>query len=231
MKTRILITVGIAIIIASCGTQKQVVKEKVVIPPPTGVVVMDTTTKVFSSIKLPKNDNWVIKNEDATFRHDEFLVKKMDDWKQISIIRTLSYGTFSADLNDAKAVTKSIDNYAAGVIIQYNDFHFKKDGNGDKIEDPIHTTKLDTLKNGYVVVIVEAEVKITNKEYKTFGNSYYALNYYFLAKKDEKNCIPIISSSTLLKPENYETDKKKFIELVDYVVNTAVVNPEYKFKK
>ena len=232
MKTRLLSIITIVIIITSCGTQKQVVKEdavkKSIIPPPAGVIVMDTTTKVFASIKLPKNDNWVIKNEDATWRHDEFLVKQMDDWKQLAIIRTMSLGKFNKDLKDTTSVLSSIK-ANAGTLLCYNDYHFKKDGNGNKIETPVFTAKLTTLNNGTKVVLIEAEVKITNEKSKTFGNTYYARNYYFLAKKDEKNNIPIISSATLLTPDNYAVEKAKFIELVDYIINTAILNPEYKF--
>jgi len=231
MKTRILL-IAISILIASCGTQKQVVKEKVVaIPPPTGIEVMDTVTKVFASLKLPKNDGWVIKNEDATWRHDEFLVKKKTPSNgEVAVIRTMSYGGFSTDLNDVTAVVKSIDGYVAGFVIKYNDFWFKYDGEGNKIEDPVHTIKLDTLKNGYIVILVEAEVKNIREKHRFFGRTYYARNYYYLAKKDEKNCIPIISSSIMLLPENYSIEKQKFIDLVDYVTNTAILNPEYKFK-
>lgn len=234
MKTRILSIVAIAILMSSCGTQKQVVKKEtvkeVVIPPPAGIEVMDTVTKVFASLKLPKNDYWIIKNKDATWRHDEFLVKKMTPSNgEVAVIRTMSYGKFSIDVNDVTAVVKSIDGFAAGLVIKYNDFWFKYDGEGNKIEDPIHTTKLDTLKNGYIVVIVEAEVKNNCEKHRFFGRTYYARNYYFLAKKDEKNCIPIISSSVMLLPDNYETEKQEFIDLVDYVVNTAVLQPEYKF--
>ena len=233
MKTRLLSIITIVIIITSCGTQKQVVKEdavkKSIIPPPAGVIVMDTTTKVFASIKLPKNDNWVIKNKDATWRHDEFLVKKMDDWKQISVIRTMSLGKFSEDFKDTVSVVTALK-ANAGMLLCYNDYHFRKDGDGNEIETPVFTTKLTTLNNGTNVVLIEAEVKITNKESKVFGNSYYARNYYILAKtEDGKNNIPIISSATLLTPDNYEVEKQKFIELVDYVANTAVLNPEYKF--
>lgn len=236
MKIRVLSIIIIAIIMTSCGTQKQVVKEdaikndvvkKVVVPPPTGVLVMDTATKVFASVNLPKNDNWVIKNEDATWRHDEFLVNKMDDYRKLATIRTMSLGKFSADIHDTIEAV-SILKINIGVMLCYNDFHFKKDGDGNPIETPVYTSKLITLNN-HKVLFVEAEIKITNKEYTTFGNSYYARNYYFLAEKDENNKIPIISSATLLKPENYEAEKVKFIELVDYVVNTAVVNPEFKF--
>ena len=235
MKTQILSIIAVALLMASCGTQKQVAKDdaikNIVISPPSGIEVMDTVTKVFVSLKLPKNDYWIIKNKDATFRYDEFLVKKRDPSNgEVAIIRTLSYGKFSTDLNNVTDVVKSIDNYMAGFIIKYNDFHFKSDGEGNKIEDPVHTTKLDTLANGYIVVVVESEVKNTREKHRFFGRSYYARNYYFLAKKDEKNCIPIISSSVMLLPDNYETEKQKFIDLVDYVVNTAVLQPEYKFK-
>ncbi len=41
--------------------------------------------------------------------------------------------------------------------------------------------------------------------------------------------LTLISSSILLKPENYETEKKTFIDLVAYVVNKVVAQPEYKF--
>lgn len=233
MKTNYLLLVSIVLMIVSCGAPKQITTvETVIVPPPTGVEVMNIQTKVFASINLPQNDYWVVKNEDATWRHDEFLVKKMTPSNgEVAVIRTQSYGGFSTDLNDAKAVEKSIDGYAAGLVIKYNDFWFKYDGEGNKIEDPVHTTKLDTLENGYLVVVVEAEVKNTQEEHRFFGRSYYARNYYYLAKKDEKNCIPIISSSVMLLPENYETEKRKFIELVDYVVNTAVVNPEFEFEK
>ena len=231
MKLRVLSIITIAIIMASCGTPKQGVKEDVakivIVPPPAGVLVMDTTTKVFASINLPKNDNWVIKNEEATWRNDEFLVRKMDDWRKLATIRTMSLGKFSADIHDTTDAV-SILKINIGVMLCYNDGHFKKDGDGNPIETPVYTTKLITL-NYHKVLFVEAEIKITNKEYKTFGNSYYARDYYFLAEKDDNNKIPIISSATLLTPENYETEKLKFIELVDYVVNTAVVNPEFKF--
>lgn len=225
------------IVLASCGTPKKAVVSTPPPPPPppAGVEVNNTTTKVFSSINLPKNDYWVVKNEDATFRHDEYLVKRMTPSNgEVAIIRTLSYGGFSKDLNDVSAVVESIDKNVAGMIICYNDFHFKYDSLGEKIKDkdnPAHTIKLDTLENGYVVIVVEAEVKNKNKENRFFGNSYYARNYFFLAEKDDKNKIPIISSSTLLKPENYESEKAKFIELVDYVVNTAILLPDYKVLK
>ena len=230
MKTRILL-IAISILIASCGTQKQVVKEKVVaIPPPTGIEVMDTVTKVFASLKLPENDGWVIKNKDATWRSDEFLVKKMDDWKSLSVIRTMTFNDGSVDLNDTVAILKSINTNASN-ILRYNDYHFKKDGNGDIIKTPIYTTKFINLSNGIKVILMEAEVKITNKDYKTYGNSYYARNYFILAnREDGKKSIPVVFSATALTPDNYSIEKQKFIDLVDYVTNTAILNPEYKFK-
>lgn len=89
-----------------------------------------------------------------------------------------------------------------------------------------------TLDNGIKAVLIESEIKITNKASKVFGNSYYARNYFFLAKKDEEKAkFPIISSATLLTPENYDSEKKKFKELVDYVVNTAILLPDYKVLK
>lgn len=236
MKTRIFLTIAVTIMIASCGTKKELAEAPIAIQSPAiqspaGIEVMDTTTKVFASINLPKNDNWLIKNKEATWRPDEFLVKKTTPNNYlISIISTMSFGKFSTDLNDITAVVESIDDNA-DMLLMYNNYNFKLDAEGKRTDiPPPHTSKLDTLENGYVVVIIEAEVKRTNEKSKSFGNSYYARHYYYLAKKDENNCIPIISSSTLIKEENYETDKQKFIELVDYVVNTAVVNPEFKFK-
>jgi len=231
-KSRIsILTIAILILIASCGTQKQVVKEKVVtIPPPAGIEVMDTVTKVFASLKLPKNDAWVIKNKDATWRSDEFLVKKMDDWKSLAVIRTMTFNNGTVDLNDTVAILKSI-NANAATILGYNDYHFKKDGNGDAIKTPVYTIKFISLSNGTRVVLMEAEVKITNKDYKTYGNSYYARNYFILAnREDGKKSIPVIFSAIALTPDSYAIEKQKFIELVDYVTNTAVLKPEYKFK-
>ena len=233
MKTRILSIIVLAILIASCGIQKQVatketVKE-VVITLPAGVEFMDTTTKVFASINLPKNNNWVIKNKDATWSSDEFLVKKMDDLKTLSVIRTMTFNNGSVNLNDTVAILKSI-NTNAGMLLGYNDYHFKKDGNGDAIETPFYTTKIINLSNGIKVILMEAEVKITNKDYKTYGNSYYARNYFILAnREDGRKSIPVIFSATELIPDNYLTEKQKFIELVDYVINTAILKPEYKF--
>ncbi len=39
----------------------------------------------------------------------------------------------------------------------------------------------------------------------------------------------IISSSILLKSENNEIEKNKYIELVAYVVNKVALQPKYKF--
>lgn len=233
MKKNYLVLVSIVLLMASCGTPKQTIV-KIQVPPPAGVEVRDTETQVFSSINLPKNDYWVVKNEDASWRHDEFLVKRMTPSNgEVAVIRTLSYGKFSIGLDDVTAVVNSIHKNGAGTVINYNDYHFKYDSLRNQLgneEYPHHTTTLDTLKNGSVVIFVEAEVKNANKEHRFYGNSYYARNYFFLAEKDEDHRLPIISSSTLLKPENYEADKKKFIELIDYIVNTAVLQPDYKFK-
>ena len=240
MKTRIFLTIAVAIMIASCGTKKELVEaptaiqspaiQSPAIPPPAGIEVMNTTTKVFASLNLPKNDNWVIKNEDATWRPDEFLVKKMDEYKTISVIRTMSLFNGDVDLNDTVAILKSI-NANATMLLGYNDYHFKKDGNGDAIETPVYTTKITNLSNNIKVVLMEAELKITNTNYKTYGYSYYARNYFILAnREDGKKCIPVVFSSTVLTPDNYAVEKQNFIELVDYVANTAVVKPEYKFE-
>ena len=221
----ILVTV---LLLASCGTPKKVAVSTPPPPPPppAGVEVNNTSTKVFERLLLPNNNNWVLKNEDGTATADEYLVKKMDDWRQIAIIRTMSWGSWKSGLKDTTAAMERIE-ITNTQLLQYNDFHFKSPIDNN-IPFALNKTKIVTLDNGVKAVLIESEVKITNEASKAFGNSYYARNYFFLAKKDEdKARFPIISSATLLTPENYESEKKKFIELVDYVVNTAILLPDY----
>ncbi len=154
----------------------------------------------------------------------------MDDWRQIAIIRTMSWGSWKSALKDTIAAMERIE-ITNTQLLRYNDFHFKS-----PIEKNIHfalnKTEIVTLDNGVKAVLIESEVKITNESSKAFGNSYYARNYFFLAKKDEdKAKFPIISSATLLTPGNFESEKKDFIELVDYVVNTAILLPDYQVLK
>ena len=230
MKPNYFILLSIVLLMASCGTQKQTVTEKIVIPPPAGVEVMDVETKVFSSLKLPNNDNWVDKTKDATWRSDENVVKKMDGNKTVSVIRTMTFHNGNVDLNDTVAILKSI-NSNAGMLLGYNDYHFKKDGDGNPIETPVYTTKIITISNGTKVILMEAEVKNTIESSRIFGNSYYARNYFILAnREDGEKCIPVVFSAVALTPDNYTIDKQKHIELVDYVVKAAELKPEYIFK-
>jgi len=229
-KLRIYLMLAIIGLLASCGTQKKLTTTAV-IPPPQGVEVMDTTTSVFTSVKLPKNDKWQLSNKKATATSNEFLTMKMDGWKNLSLIRALGWGYWKSDLNDTVAALSSIKSHAK-YLITYNDFHFKFDGNFNKVKKPEFTMELTTLDNGTRVVLVEAEIKITKEGHKEFGNSHYSRNYYFLAKKDEeKATYPIIGSTILLTQENYEVEKAKFKELVNYIANTAVLNTEYKILK
>ena len=217
------------IFLASCGAPKKIVVSPPP-PPPAGVEVNNTSTKVFERLLLPTNDNWILKNEDGTATADEYLMKKMDDWRQIAVIRTMSWGSWKSGLNDTTAAKERI-NITNTQLLGYNDYHFKSPIEKN-IPFDISKTEIVTLDNGIRAVLIESEIKITNKASKVFGNSYYARNYFFLAKKDEEKAkFPIISSATLLTPENYELEKKKFKELVDYVANTAILLPDYNVLK
>jgi len=191
---------------------------------PQGVEVYDYKSEIFSAVKLPVNGNWKIK----TVSDKEIVVSNANNYK----IKAIESGNWKSNLEDTTAAISSIKN-SAGSLIKANDFHFKSDGAGNKIEQPVFTTKIVQLDNGTKVVLVEAEIKITKPETsRIFGNSYYTCIYYFLAKKEgEKTKFPVIAMSLILKPENYEMEKKKSLELLNHIANTAILSTEYKILK
>ena len=185
-------------------------------------------TGIFESLQIPANKGWTIKNQDATMPNDDLLLKEMksNGWESKAVIRTIKSGNWKSNLEDTTAALKSIKGNEADFLLKYNERRFKK----NKHDEP--SVKLTTLKNGTKAILVECELKIEDEKNKYFGNSYYARNYYLLAKKNEEKAhYPVISSSVTLTKENYNTDKKNFQELIDHIANTAVLKSEYKVLK
>ncbi|OQY04025.1 MAG: hypothetical protein B6I20_03825 [Bacteroidetes bacterium 4572_117] len=181
-------------------------------------------TKVFSSVKLPVNGKWMINTHDmATAGAKEFVVT---NGYRGTKLKAMNWAYWKSGLEDTESAIAAIKN-SAGSLFSYNDFHFR-----EKYKPTAPTTKLVTLNNGAKVVLVESEVKITDKKNRKFGYKYYARAYYFLAKKDEKKArFPVIVVAAELKPEDIETGKAKFIKLLDHIANTAVLKSEYKVLK
>ena len=191
---------------------------------PQGVEVYDYESEIFSTVKLPVNGNWKIK----TISDNEIIVSNANDYN----IKAIESGNWKSNLEDTIAAISSIKN-SAGYLIRANNYHFRSDGEGNRIEQPVFTTKIVQLENGTKVVMVEAEIKITKPETsRIFGNSYYTCIYYFLAKKEgEKTKFPVIAMSLTLKPENYEMEKKKSLELFNHIANIAILSTGYKILK